>query len=87
VTDVQGTVIFDLALLEPAVLPPGRRASTVPLAVSSFRCDDHAVGESSQTFHFRTVVRLGDDEPVSVLRLPGPRLRELAQRLVTRACG
>jgi hypothetical protein len=33
------------------------------------------------------VVRLGNDEPVSVLRLPGPRLRELAQRLVTRACG
>lgn len=86
ISSVQGTVIYDLVLRGRPALAPGEQRSATPLEIRSFRCDHHALGESSQTFDFRYLVRLPQGRTFSVLRLPPARVRGPAQRLVALTC-
>ncbi|ABL83862.1 MULTISPECIES: hypothetical protein [unclassified Nocardioides] len=81
-----GSVLLEPHLPRPVVLTPGADEVTAPLEIVVPRCDEHALTESSQTFHLQASFRFGADEPVQVLRLPGARTREAAQRLIDEAC-
>ncbi|KQY55426.1 hypothetical protein [Nocardioides sp. Root140] len=86
VPEIVGSVLLELHLDQPAVLPPGVDRRTFPMTMVVPRCDVHALIESSQTFHFLMAARLGDDPLVRVLRLPDVRTRARAQALLDQAC-
>ncbi len=90
VDQVQGSVLFDLALAGTTAertLAETERRQEVPLEVSAGRCDEHARSQSTQSFLFRTWVRLGDDEPVAVAREPSRRLQSRLLDFLDFACG
>lgn len=82
---LRGSVLLELHLPRVPVLPPGTDRVTAPLVIGVPRCDEHALTESSQTFHFLAELRLGDDV-VSTLRIPTGATRAAGQRLLDEAC-
>jgi hypothetical protein len=84
-TDLRGSVLLELHLPERAVLEADADRITVPLEIVVPRCDEHALTESSQTFHFQAELRLGEDT-VSALRPPPAPTRAAGQRLLDEAC-
>lgn len=82
---LRGSVLMELRLARRPVLEPGVERVTVPLAMVVPRCDEHALTESSQTFHFQAELRFGDDV-VSALRIPPAATRQAGQRLLDEAC-
>ena len=84
-TQLRGSVLLELHLPRVAVLPPGTDRVSAPLVIVVPRCDEHALTESSQTFHFQAEFELGDDV-VSVLRIPTGATRAAGQRLLEEAC-
>lgn len=91
--DLGGSVLIDLVpragrAALPARLPGSSASLTVPLLVgSAHRCDDHALGQSSQTFLLSAFVRL-PGRPTQRQLLPvSPADRERAFAIVLRDCG
>ena len=84
-THLRGSVLLELHLPRRPVLPPGTDRVSVPLVIVVPRCDEHALTESSQTFHFQAELRLGDEQ-VSTLRIPNDAARAAGQRLLDEAC-
>ncbi len=84
--DIRGSVLLELHLPKPLVLDVGDRTATSTLEMQVPRCDQHALVDSSQTFHFEPVFRFGDAETVQVFRIPPPPTREAGQQLLDEAC-
>lgn len=87
VEQVQGSVLFDLAVPDGAQLPAARRRARVTVEMSAGRCDEHARSQSTQTFVWRVWLRVGAG-PLLALVLEPPR-RDHAALLawLDRACG
>jgi len=93
VVDLGGSVLIDLLprggrTVLPVHLPAGRASVSVPLLLgSAHRCDDHALGQSSQTFLLSAYVRLpGRPTQREILPLT-PAERDRAYGVVLRDCG
>ena len=86
VSEILGSVLLDLHLPRPGVLPSGVRRRDFPLVMMPARCDPHALIESSRTFDFTVSVTIGRADPVSVLRTPDTATRQRAQALLDAAC-
>lgn len=87
VDQVQGSVLFELAVSGDLSLPDDARRTTIALDVSPGRCDEHGRSQSTQTFVFRVWIRLDDGEPLARVVTPsrGQQTRLLA--FLDRACG
>jgi hypothetical protein len=86
ITRVLGSVLLELHLRTPAVLPAGSDRASFPLRIRVPRCDSHALSESSQTFHFQIWVRFGDGAALGVIRMADARTRAGGQALLVAAC-
>ena len=86
VLDMFGSVLLDTRLATPLALEPGDRISVSRLRLVPTRCDEHALGQSTQSFNFRATVQVGDDDPVTVLLVPGRRLQRRALAMLYSAC-
>lgn len=86
VAQVQGSVLFELAVPRSARLAAHERRARVPVRMSPGRCDEHARSQSSQTFVWRVWLRVGRG-PLLPLVLE-PRRRDHAALLawLDRAC-
>lgn len=87
--DVLGTVLLRPLLTSPLVLPAGQEQVSREVRIVIPRCDEHALTESSQTFHFHATFRFGegsDAETISVLRLPDAATQEAGQQFLQQAC-
>lgn len=86
VTQVQGSVLFELSLAGRARLPARRQRAVVPIAVTPGRCDEHARSQSTQTFTWRVWLRIGRSRVLPVVL--EPRRRDHARLLawLDRAC-
>lgn len=82
---LRGSVLLELHLPRRLVIEPGEDRATAPLVMVVPRCDEHALTESSQTFHFQAQFQFGDDA-VSALRIPPGPTRQAGQRLLDVAC-
>ena len=70
VDQVQGSVLFDLALGEPRSLESDARTLETPLAIGPGRCDEHARGQSQQTFVWRVWLTLDGGPPIATILPP-----------------
>lgn len=87
--DLLGTVLLRPLLTSPLVLPAGQEQVSRQVRIVIPRCDEHALTESSQTFHFHATFRFGegsDAETISVLRLPDAATQEAGQQFLQQAC-
>ncbi|CAA9363280.1 MAG: hypothetical protein AVDCRST_MAG72-2469 [uncultured Nocardioidaceae bacterium] len=86
VARLRGSVMFDLRLAEPSVLRSGSEHGWYPVELRPLRCDEHALGQSSQTFAWRSELRFHDDELRTVPLVPSLRTQVRANALLERAC-
>jgi hypothetical protein len=86
-TELTGSVLFELHLAHPLVLPPGQRATSAPVVFVPGRCDSHGLSQSQQTFVFRATVHLDNGRRMRVYVEPGRRARAEANAMLRRACG
>lgn len=87
VEQVQGSVLFDLAVPAGAELTAEAERVVVPVELSAGRCDEHARSQSTQTFLWRVWLRL-DDGPLLPLVLEPPRRdHEALLAWLDRECG
>ena len=87
VLELRGSGLLDTRLNGPLVMKPGDRRSAARLQLVPTRCDAHALGQSTQSFNFPATVQLGDDDPKTVLLVPGSRLQRRALAMLFAACG
>lgn len=83
---IGGTVLLRLTLRRPLRVSGAAASDAAPVTVDVPRCDEHALTESSQTFHFKPTFRFGDEGEVTVLRIPDATTRQAGQRLLREAC-
>lgn len=90
VTQVEGSVLFDLSLAgDPArrTLRAGQRRAVVPIVVrDGGRCDPHSRGQSTQTFLFRAFLSLDGAPEVSRLVPPDRAQQRRLLAFLDRAC-
>lgn len=90
VTQVEGSVLFDLSLVGGAArstLDVGRRHVAVPVVVrDGGRCDPHSRGQSTQTFLFRAFLRVDGGPEVSRLVSPTGAQQVRLLRFLDHAC-
>lgn len=86
IVEMLGSVLFDVRLARPAVLAPGVAEASFPVSLTPARCDEHALGQSTQTFTFRATVEVGEAEPVTVLVRPDASSRRQALAMLYAAC-
>jgi len=84
--EMLGSVLFDVRLARPAVLAPGVAKASFPVSLTPARCDEHALGQSTQTFTFRATLEIGEAEPVTVVARPDPNCRRQAFSMLYAAC-
>lgn len=87
VRELLGSVLLDTRLARPLVMRPGDRRAASRLLLIPTRCDQHALGQSTQSFNFRATVQVGADDPVTVLLVPGRHLQRRALAMLFAACG
>lgn len=86
VTQVRGSVLFELALAGSARLPADRRRTSVPIAISPGRCDEHARSQSTQTFVWRIWLRVGGGRALPLVLEPPRGRRAALLAWLDRAC-
>lgn len=86
VEDLQGSVLFDLALAGESTLAGSAERAAVPVWVTPGRCDQHARSQSMQTFTFRLWVRVGDRDPAVIVVSPGAAAQGRWLAFLDRAC-
>ncbi len=78
VDQVQGSVLFDLALAGTTTMRSADSRASVPLDVTYGRCDEHARSQSTTSFTFRVWLRLAGSEPLAeVVEPTKPQQRRL----------
>lgn len=83
----EGSVLYDLELPGPAVLPTGVPGARLPLRiVPGNRCDEHARSQATAPFSFGFRVRIGD-QTLEVPLIPPPDVQARITALLDRACG
>jgi hypothetical protein len=75
VTEVRGSVLFELSAGEPSEGPGGE--VVVPIGFAAVRCDGHAVGDAKQPFGFTVWITIGGGEAVAT-PIPVPEARREA---------
>jgi len=82
-----GSVLYRLQRPRDAVLPPGRDALTVPIAVlPGNRCDEHAIGQATAPYDFSLTLQIGDRRLLTALH-PPLVMQNAASRMLLRHCG
>jgi hypothetical protein len=84
--DIRGSVLLSLRLPRRVLLRSDSASADYPLRLSPVRCDEHALGQSTQTFVFRASVQFGDSKPVSFILEPDRQTKAVAGHLLVRAC-
>lgn len=88
VTGVDGSVLHDLRLPGPALLPGGARSVEVPLhVVPGNRCDEHARGQATAPYDFLLRLRIGDVTGLTVAPEVPVRAQQAATQALDRSCG
>ena len=87
VEQVQGSVLFDLAVPSDAALSAEEEQVVVPVELSPGRCDEHARSQSTQTFLWRAWLRLGDGPLLPLVLQPPRRDHERLLAWLDRECG
>ena len=83
----EGSVLYDLELPGPSVLPAGAARVDVPVRVlPGNRCDEHAIGQATAPFAFRFRVRV-DGRTLKLPLAPPPDVQAKITALLARACG
>jgi hypothetical protein len=85
-TDVLGSVLLELHLPRPGVLPADADRATFPVTITVPRCDTHALVDSSQTFHFMVWIKFEGQQALGVIRQPDARTRARGQALLDTSC-
>lgn len=83
---LHGSVMFDLRPARAVVMDPAAATGSFPVELRPVRCDEHALGQSTQTFGWQADVRFGEARPRSVALHPGLRTQQQANALLRRAC-
>jgi hypothetical protein len=85
-TNVVGSVLYDLVLPGRSELPPSASAARLPLQiVPGNRCDEHARSQVTAPFAFRLTLRIGDDV-VSIPIPPPAEVQVQVTELLEAAC-
>ena len=87
VEQVQGSVLFDLAVAGGAGLAAEDERVVVPVELSAGRCDEHARSQSTQTFLWRVWLRQGDGPLLPLVLEPPRRDQEALLAWLDRECG
>lgn len=89
IEEVEGSVLIRLVPDHgsiPVELLPRQRDLRVPVLIGTFRCDPHALGESTQTFLLSVIVRQPGDEAQRIPVVPGTSLQRQTSSLIERSC-
>ena len=90
IEDLGGTVVFAQRLPDasavPATLEPGESSLTIPVELSTERCEAHALTESNKTYRFKVWVRLGDEPPQQIEVLPEGETRTRLDAAMQAGC-
>lgn len=88
--DLGGTVVFAQRLPDPGAVPatlgPDDDALTIPVELSTERCEAHALTESNKTYRFNVWVAVGDEPSVLVEVLPDGEARALLDEAMQAGC-
>ncbi len=87
VTEVDGSLLFDLQQTGSGVLPEGGDRVDVPVRVQPGRCDEHGRSQATQTFIFRVWVSVDGSEPLVRNLVPTRRQQGRMLRFIQHACG
>lgn len=87
VTDVAGSLLFDLHKAGSGVLTEGADQVDVPVRVSPGRCDEHGRSQVTQTFVFRVWVSVAGSEPLVRNLVPTKRQQARMLAFIEHACG
>jgi hypothetical protein len=71
----------------PAVLKPGIDELRIPISLGAFRCDQHARGQSSQTFLLSAFVKPPDLPQQRVILVPSRSVQNQVFDLIDDVCG
>jgi len=86
-TELTGSVLFELHTGGALTLAPGQRSTSRPVVFVPGRCDSHGLSQSQQTFVFRATLRLDGGRRMRVYAEPGRRARSEANAMLRRECG
>lgn len=86
-TQIAGSVLFELDLAGPARLPGDARRLGVPVDVGPGRCDEHGRSQVTQTFVFRVWVSVGDEEALVRNLIPTKPQQERLLEFIEHVCG
>jgi hypothetical protein len=87
VDQVQGSVLFDLALAGATTMRGEEPRASVPLDVTYGRCDEHARSQSTTSFTFRVWLRLAGSEPLAEVVEPTKTQQKRLLDFLDLACG
>ena len=87
VDQVQGSVLFDLALAGATTMSGEEPRASVPLDVTYGRCDEHARSQSTTSFTFRVWLRLAGSEPLAEVVEPTKTQQKRLLHFLDFACG
>jgi hypothetical protein len=88
VTQMAGSILYAVrpARKPLAELDSSARSVKVPLEFTNYRCDEHAVVESKQSFFFRVWISIDGGEPISTLLTPDAAAKGVLSRLISLGC-
>jgi hypothetical protein len=87
VTQLEGSVLFELGLAGPGRLDGDARRVAVPIEVRPGRCDEHGRSQATQTFIFRVWVSVGGGEPLVRNLVPTRRQQARMLAFLDHVCG
>ncbi len=87
VDQVQGSVLFDLALAGETTMHGEEPRASVPLDVTYGRCDEHARSQSTTSFTFRVWLRLAGSDPLAEVVEPTKPQQKRLLDFLDFACG
>jgi hypothetical protein len=87
VTQLEGSVLFELGLAGAGRLEGDARRVAVPIEVRPGRCDEHGRSQATQTFVFRVWVSVGDGEPLVLNLVPTRRQQARMLAFLDHVCG
>ena len=87
VTQIEGSVLFELGLTGATRLEGDARRAAVPIEVTPGRCDEHGRSQATQTFIFRVWVSVGGGEPLVRNLVPAKRQQARMLAFLDHVCG
>jgi hypothetical protein len=87
---MRGSVLIDFVPAEagalPATLGPNQQELSIPILFEAFRCDQHAIADSTQTFILSVYAQRGDGPQQRVILVPDKRRQAQIFAMTAAAC-